>query len=149
MTETIFDPKAPREDKRRCERVELDGGVVYVKEMQAADSLFCLEHSVRPSPGPGGQSIDVGGMQIWQVVVSCYRGPEPDAGRVFEITDVHCIRELRNSDWRRLQDAIERVNGLAESEVAAAQDFTGAARDGSPATLRSGASSNSTASLVR
>jgi len=116
--------------------------------MMASDKLFVLERSQRPS-GPGGvPSIDSGSVLLWQVVVSCYTGPTAEAARVFEMTDIPVIQKLRGRDWDRLIAAIERVNSLADEEVAALEDFTPAPRDASAATSRSGVSTNSTVSPV-
>jgi len=143
MSLPIFDPKLPRADHRRGEWVELDAGKVYVREMNARDSLFVLEHSQRQAPA-GMPSLNVGNMQTWNIIVSCYRGPEKDAARIFEIGDIEAIHGLRAAEWRKLLDAIERVNALSEAEVQEIEDFTLPGRDGSPGTSPSGVSSIST-----
>jgi len=130
----IFNPKEPQPDVRRWKWVELDNGWVVVKEMAASDTLFCLDHSARPMAGPAQFKLDMGGLQIWQVIMSCYRGPEADAPRVFEITDVPVVQKLRGEVWNRLRDAIDEVNGLSDSVVEEAQAFTEAAPAGLPAT---------------
>jgi hypothetical protein len=142
MNEKIFDPNEPVVDQRRSERVELDNGVVYVKEMETADLLFCQEHSTRTG-GPAGGTVDFSAMQIWQVVVSCYRGKEPEARRVFDITHTDRIRKLRREEWFKLRDAIDRVNGMAAEEAATVRDFTEPLPDGSPGTSLSSLSGNS------
>ena len=130
----IFNPKEVQPDQRRWEWVELDTGWVVVKEMQASDTLFCLDHSARPLAGPAQFKLDMGGLQIWQVIMSCYTGEAADAPRVFDITDMPVVQQLRGEVWTRLRDAIERVNGLADTEVAAAQAFTAAGPDALPGT---------------
>jgi hypothetical protein len=145
----IFDPKASHEQRLQHEWVTLDHGRVCVREMTTADNLFVLERSTRQGGAAGEMRVDAGGIQLWQVVVCCYNGPGADAQRIFDITDIPVIQKLRNADWRKIQDAIERVNSLADEEVAALQDFTPAGADGSAAISRSSASSNSTASPVR
>src|SRR5258708_6492940 len=130
----IFDPKTPHESRLKHEWVTIDGGRLCVREMTAADNLFVMERSTRTGGGPADMRIDAGGIQLWQVVVCCYDGPDAKAKRIFDITDVGVIQSLKNRDWRKIQDAIERVNGLADEEVAALQDFTAAAADGFAAT---------------
>ncbi len=147
MEEKVFDPKSQQADQRRAEKVHLDGGVVWVKEMQAADTLFCLQHSTRQGADQA-MSLDMGGLQIWQVVRSCYRGPEPEALPVFDVTDVPVIQRLRAEEWNMLRDAINRVNGLAKSEVAALKDFTPAPEGDSLGISSLSASINSTGSRV-
>ena len=149
MSEPLFDPKIPHEQQLRHEWVSLDGGRVCVREMTAADNLFVMERSTRLGTGPQEMRIDAGSIQMWQVVVCCYKSPEPDSERIFDITDLPVIQKLRNAEWRRLQEAIERVNALADSEVSALQDFTAAPEDGLPAISRPGRSSTSTDSRVR
>ncbi len=147
MSDTpIFDPKVPHESRLRHEWVTIDGGRLCVREMTAADNLFVLERSTRTGREAADIHIDAGGIQLWQVVVCCYDGPDAKAKRIFDITDVGAIQGLKNRDWRKIQDAIERVNGLADEEVAALQDFTGAGAADFAATLPPGASSTSTAS---
>lgn len=144
MSEILFDPKAPPIDRRRCERVELDGGVIYVKEMTAADALFCNEHSLRRGGGPADAQIDMSALMLWQIVRSCYRGKEPEAPPTFDVSDTPAIQRLRAEEWNRLREAINKVNGLADEEVAALEDFTGAPAEETPATSAPGASSTST-----
>lgn len=143
--ETIFDPKAPPLDRRRIERVELDGGVVYVKEMTAADALFCNEHSLRRGGGPAESQIDMSALMIWQIMRSCYRGKESQAPLTFEVSDMPAIQRLRAEEWNRLRDAINKVNGLAEAEVSALRDFTAVPPDAAPETSEAGASGGSPA----
>ena len=142
--ETIFDPKTPPLDRRRVERVALDGGVIYVKEMTAADALFCNEHALRRGGGPAEMRLDIAALSLWQVVCSCYRGKESGAARTFEMTDTPVIQALRAEEWNRLREAINRVNGLADEEVAALQDFTRSPADDGLGTSAPGASSTST-----
>lgn len=140
----IFNPKLPRADHRRGEWVELEDGRLYVREMNARDSLFVLEHSQRPA-GPGqGMGLNLGSLQTWQIVVSCYNGEGPEARRIFDITDVEAIQSLRSAEWRKILDAVERVNALSDQEVSDLADFTAAGAAGSPETSSSGASNNST-----
>jgi hypothetical protein len=145
MEETIFDPRAAMPDRRRCERLELDGGVLYVKEMTAADTMFCLQNATRAG-APAHMALDMGGLTLWQVIVSCYRGPEPEAVRIFEARDMPVIQKLRAEEWNRLREVINRVNGLADEEVAATRDFTAPPGDASPASLPSFVSNNSAGS---
>lgn len=144
MSEKIFDPNEPVLDKRRWERVELDNGVVYVKEMEASDLLFCQEHSTRAPGGPVHLAIDMAGLQIWQIVVSCYRGPEAGAARVFEVIHTERIKRFRREEWLRLREAIERVNGMTEQEADGLRDFTAVPPDASPGTPPPGVSRTST-----
>ncbi len=144
----IFNPKAAHADHRNREWVTLDGGRICVKEMMAADKIFVLERSQRPIGPSGAPTIDSGSVLLWQIVVSCYQGEESEAGRIFDMTDIPVIQKLRGTDWDRLVAAIERVNSLADAEVAALEDFTPAPAADSAATSRSGVSSNSTVSLV-
>lgn len=138
MSDTpIFNPRLPQADHRRGEWVELEGGRLYVREMSARDSLFVLEHSQRA--GSQGASLNLGNLQTWQIIVSCYNGDGPEAQRIFAITDIEVIQGLRAAEWRKLQDAIERVNALSDQEVSALADFTPAGGGSSPATSSSGA----------
>lgn len=127
--EPIFNPKAAATAPRRHEWVRLYAGRVCVQEMTAADTLFVLERAQRLGAGHGISGTEI---MLWQVVVSCYDGPGPEAKRIFEITDLAVVQGLRNSDWQRLQQAIERVNMLEDAEVAALEDFTAAAGGNSP-----------------
>jgi hypothetical protein len=140
---TIFNPQAPFLDTLRREWVELDGGWVCVREMQAADSLFIMEHSSRP----GRNELDMTRYRIWRIVVSCYKGEEPGAERTFGLTDLDRVQKLRAAEWAKLIEAIDRVNGLADEEVSAAQDFTEAPEEPSSETSPSGVSRISIASL--
>ncbi len=144
----IFNPKLPRADHRRGEWVELDTGRVYVREMNARDSLFVLEHSQRQG-GPGGLSLSLSHMQTWQIIVSCYDGEAMDAKRIFDITDIEVIQSLRAVEWRRLLDGIERVNALSDQEVTAIEDFTAPERDESLGISLPGVSNISTGSPER
>lgn len=126
--EPIFDPKAPLLDMRRKEWVRLDTGRVCVWEMEAADTLFIVEHSLRP--GREKTTLAATDAMLWRVLVSCYNGAEPGAGRIFEITDLPRIQRLRKTEWDRLLAAIERVNGTDAEEVPLLQDFTAAAPGG-------------------
>ena len=145
----IFNPKLPRADHRRGEWVDLDTGRVYVREMNARDSLFVLEHSQRQGPPGTPAGLNIGNLQTWQIIVSCYQGEESQAGRIFEITDVEAIQSLRAAEWRKLLEAIERVNALSDAEVSDLEGFTAAGRDGSPETSPSGVLSTSTDSPMR
>lgn len=140
MSEKLFDPNEPIIDRRRLEKVTLDNGVLWVKEMEVADLLFCQEHSQRAPGGPAYLAVDFSAMQIWQIVVSCYRGPEPEAARTFEISHTNRIKKLRPEEWLKIRQAIENVNGMADEEAAALRDFTAAPPDDSPGTGPSGAS---------
>lgn len=123
MTETPFDPKAPVLDARRRERVDLDTGFLWVWEMEAADTLFIIERSLRPG-GADKPQMAASDAMLWRVLVSCYQTGEPGAARVFEITDLGRIQKLRKAEWDRLLEAIERVNGLDAEEVPRLKDFT-------------------------
>jgi hypothetical protein len=129
--QALFDAKAPVLDMRRKEWVSLDSGRLCVWEMEAADTLFIVERSMRPVTS-GQQpkiaaSVDA---MLWRVVVSCHKGEEAAAERVFDITDLGRISKLRKTEWDRLLGAIERVNGLDAEEVPKLLDFTPAAPGG-------------------
>jgi len=127
--EQLFDAKAPLIDRRRKEWVSLDAGRVCVWEMEAADTLFIVERSLRPAaPGaaPSAMAASVDAM-LWRVLVSCYKGEHAGAERVFDMTDLPRIQHLRKSEWDTLLAAIERVNGLDSEEVPLLKDFTSAA----------------------
>jgi hypothetical protein len=127
--EPLFDAKAPVIDRRRKEWISLDSGRLCVWEMAAADTLFIIEQSVRP--GRDRPLVPIAGdAMLWQVVVSCYKGDQPGAERVFQITDLARIQQLRKSEWDRLLAAIERVNATDAAEVERLQDFTPAAPGG-------------------
>jgi hypothetical protein len=51
---------------------------------------------------------------------------------------------LRAEEWNRLRDAINKVNGLADEEVSAMQDFTEVPPGGAPETFGPGVSVTST-----
>lgn len=132
MSEKLFDPNEPIIDRRPVERVELEGGVVYVKGMEAADVLFCQEHSTRAPGGPAHLALDFSAMQIWQIVVSCYKGKEPDAPRMFDVSHTQRIKKLSRADWIKLREAIDTVNGVSEEAASEMRDFTAAGPDDSP-----------------
>src|SRR5436190_6655348 len=103
----LFDAKAPIEDHRRREWVSLDAGRLCVWELEAADLLFIVENAAR---GPGDAKARVNSTDgvLWRVLVSCYKGEEPGAQRVFDITDLPRIQKLRKTEWDKLLAAIER-----------------------------------------
>jgi len=146
-TNGIFNPKAEWQDRRRSEWVTLDAGRVCVVEMRASESLFVLEHASRPG-APQALAVDGQAVMLWQIVVSCYDGPGPQAKRIFGPEDIPAIQRLRAAEWRRLLDTIERVNALSDTEAQATTDFTAAGADGSSATSPSGALKISTGSPV-
>lgn len=123
MSDTPFDAKAPVLDNRRRERVDLDSGFLWVWEMEAADTLFIVERSLRPGQEKAPQ-IAAGDAMLWRVLVSCYKTGEPGSDRVFDITDLPRIQKLRKTEWDKLLEAIERVNGLDAEEVPKLKDFT-------------------------
>src|SRR6266478_6009354 len=101
MNETdqpLFDAKAPLIDQRRKEWVSLDSGRLCVWEMEAADTLFIVERSLRPSSDQK-QQLSAGDAMLWRVLVSCYKGDQPGAQRVFDVTDLPRIQRLRKAEW--------------------------------------------------
>jgi len=123
--EPLFDAKAPVIDQRRKEWVSLDAGRLCVWEMEAGDTLFIVERSMRPGREREGLTAAVASdSMLWRVLVSCYKGEQAGAERVFDITDLPRIQHLRKTEWDKLLAAIERVNGLDEGEVPALKDFT-------------------------
>src|SRR6266568_5081224 len=128
-TEPLFDAKAPVLDQRRKDWVSLDQGRLCVWEMEAADTLFIVERSLRPASDRKAE-LAASDAMLWRVLVSCYKGDQAGAQRVFGVEDLPRIQRLRKAEWDRLLAAIERVNGLAPEEVPALQDFTPAAPGG-------------------
>jgi hypothetical protein len=112
--------------------------------MTAADALFCNEHSLRRGGGPADMQLDMSALAIWQIMRSCYRGREPQASLIFEVSDMPAVQRLRAEEWNRLRDAINKVNGLAEAEVSALRDFTEAPPDADHGTSAPGAFEPST-----
>jgi hypothetical protein len=134
----LFDAKAPVVDMRRKEWVSLDTGRLCVWEMEAADTLFIVERSLRPGQKDG--RLSAGDAMLWRVLVSCYKGEETEAERVFDITDLPRIQRLRKAEWDKLLEAIERVNGLDPAEVPDLEAFTPALPGGKRHSSRVGAS---------
>lgn len=119
----LFDPDAPVTDERRKEKVTLDRGYVWVWELDAADYLFISERTLRPD-GSAGNPVD---RVLWRILVSCYKGDQPGAERVFGMQHLPRLQKLRGVELARLLAAIERVNGLDAEEVPRLMDFTAAA----------------------
>jgi hypothetical protein len=129
VSEPLFDAKAPVLDQRRKEWVSLDTGRLCVWEMEAADTLFIVEQSVRPGR-ERTSTLSATEAMLWRVLVSCYSGDQEGATRIFDITDLPRIKRLRKTEWDRLLAAIERVNGTDAEEVPDLKDFTPAAPGG-------------------
>lgn len=110
---------------RRQEPVELDGGTVWVREEIVACHLETLQLAQRPAIDPRG-GVDLGAAITWQILFSLYEGPEPEAKRVFDESEISLIYRFRREEFDRITAAMRRVNGETEEETQAWEAFTGA-----------------------
>jgi hypothetical protein len=120
----LFDIQALENVTYNSEWVTLSQGQLCVRELSAADKLFVMERSQRPTAPGASPTIDAGSVLMWQIIVSCYDGPGKEARRVFEMKDLPLLQQMRGTDWERLIAAIERVNAVADTEVSAREAFT-------------------------
>lgn len=123
-----FDKAKLAHPNRRIERVELDAGEVWVKELTCAETAQLMERAARPKIDPRG-GVDPAASVIWQIILSCYEGEDKDARRVFGDGDEHLLYNLRMEEMARLNAAINRVNGQSETEVQALTSFFGPTPD--------------------
>lgn len=126
-----FDKQAARS---RChlrhEWVSLDCGDLCVREMTAAQGTTLAERSQRPSIDPRG-GFDTGEAVLWQILLSCFTDDTPAAQPVFaeHAEDIGIIMNLRLEEFKRLAQAINRVNGSDMTEVEVLRDFSALTQD--------------------
>ena len=133
MESQPFDKQAARSRKNlRREKVTLDCGDVWVREMTCAEAMQLGERAARPAVDPRG-GLDPGESVLWQILLSCYEDDSDDASRLFTEApdDVRIIYGLRLEEFNELMQAVNRVNGRDASEVELLRDFT-AAREAAP-----------------
>jgi hypothetical protein len=136
---------APRPDRLRREWVSLDNGDVCVWELTAAEMGVMSERSTRPAIDPRG-GIDTTGASAWMAALSCRQDDAPGSPRIWDDLAVSEILALRFEEWARLQETMQRLNGLDAESVEERRDFTPATGAPKASGSNGSASKNSTGS---
>lgn len=118
-----FDKSSLKDTHRRKERIELDGGPVWVWEETAAEHLHKLAMAERPGIDSRG-GIDIGTALVWQILYCLYDGDEPDARRVFDESELPLIYRFRRSEFNKITAAMAKVNGETREEEEHWEAFT-------------------------
>lgn len=102
----------------RFEWVSLPAGDVCVREMRVAELVGLMELAARPKIDRRG-GFDPGSSAVWQILYSCYMGEEPDAAPVWPHNQegMREVMALSMETFTAIMKAIQRVNGMADSEV--------------------------------
>jgi hypothetical protein len=136
---------SPGRDRLRKEWVSLDGGDVCCWELTAAEMLQMAERAARPAVDPrGGVSASVAA--VWLVALATRYDDQAASGRVWDDLNFEEVYQLRFEEFARLQQTLERLNGLDPQELNHLRDFTAATAAPKPSGSSGSASKSSTGS---
>ena len=83
MSDQPFDPELLT-DERRCERVDLRAGFVWIHEMTAAEYQHALASCLRPKFDPRGGFDQVAYVR-WRIALCARKSEDPNSPLVFGI----------------------------------------------------------------
>lgn len=118
----IYKPKAPGEERRRKQWVDLDGGRVCVWSLTVAELGQAMLRAERPSAMGGG--LDTTATLAGYIQQSCHAGEEPDAPLIF--TDTQPVYRLSLQEMTALMAAVNRLNGMEDIGFTDLRSFFGA-----------------------
>jgi hypothetical protein len=118
----VYDPNAPRQVKRKFEWVETAEGDICVWSMNVAESLTLTANSMRPPEWPGSP-VDETAAILWQVMLTCHDDEPPHGQRIFQDHMADKVTEMPHADFRKLMQAIGRVNGTGDDNLEGLNTF--------------------------
>lgn len=124
----VYNPQERTETPRRSEWVPLDDGEVCVWEMQVAETLQLVSASMRPPEFPGNP-VDETQAILWQIMLCCFDGEPPEGRRIFQDHMAGDVLRLKHHEFRALMQAIGRLNGTGDENLAGLQGFFGPGPD--------------------
>lgn len=132
--EPLFDREKALACEPRTEWVSTSCGRICVRAMRMSEYFQLSERSQRPKIDPRG-GIDTNEAVLWQILLSCYQGEDPNAPPTFSADspeDIRAIYSLKTQDGLKILGAINRVNGVDASEGELLRDFSAARRGANP-----------------
>lgn len=124
MERQIYDPGRP--SAVRKEWVEFpDGRSLCVWGLTAAQYAQLKTRSARHPGDPRGGE-DPGVAVLLQIIMSCYDGDEPGAGRIYSDLDLDKAGQLSFDEFLLVMSAVNRVNGMDATLGELMRDFTAA-----------------------
>lgn len=118
----VYNPAARTETMRRFEWVPLDDGEMCVWEMQVSETLRLVSNSMRPPDFPGSP-VDETEAILWQIMLCCYDEEPPGGKRIFADHMAPEVGRLKHHEFRALMQAIGRLNGTGDENLAGLNSF--------------------------